>query len=133
VGILWSSRKEGRPVPLGSDLAVIMLGAVAALIISVGSTDPGAALQHGLWALGLSLATIVAGLVLRARLLVLGGIAVLLVDALWLERAILVGLPSWVWIGVGVAALLVSGILYASRESIGKLSQRSAVRFASWR
>ncbi len=133
VGILWSSRKEGRPVPVGTDLAVLMLGPVAALIIALGSTDVATIVQHGFWALGLALVTVVAGLLLRARILVFGGIAVLLVDTLWLGRHTVVGLPDLAWVGATVVVLLLAGAVYAARGPIGKMLSGSGHRFASWR
>jgi hypothetical protein len=133
VGILWSSRKEGRPVPVGTDLAVLMLGPVAALIIALGSADAETILLHGFWAMGLSIITVIAGLLLRARILVFGGIAVLAIDALWIGRYLLVGLPDWAWLGAAVVVMGVAGILYAARGPIGKFLGGSGHRFASWR
>jgi hypothetical protein len=122
VGILWSSRKEGRPVPVGTDLAVLMLGPVAALIIALGSADAETILLHGFWAMGLSIITVIAGLFLRARILVFGGIAVLAIDALWIGRYLLVGLPDC-W------ELLSSS--WASRASSTPRAARSASSWAA--
>ncbi|PKQ17266.1 MAG: hypothetical protein CVT67_00170 [Actinobacteria bacterium HGW-Actinobacteria-7] len=133
MGMLWSSWKKGRPVPVGTDLAVVMLGAVAALIISLGSPDTASILLHGFWALGLSVLTLVAGMIFRARTLLFGGLAVLVSDALWLGRNVLVGVPDWAWTSAAMAVLLFAGILYTSRARIGSYLNASGDRFASWR
>jgi hypothetical protein len=131
MGMIWASRKEGREVPLGTDLAVVMLGPVAALIISLGSLDSASTLQHGYWALGLSVLTIFAGVLLRARVYVIGGAAVLVANALSLSRGALLGFPNWALLGGVLPVLILGGILYAFRRSLRRLLQGS--RFADWR
>ena len=132
-GMYWSSRKPGRPVPAGSDLAATMLAVLAPLIISLGSTTPADIRLHGFWTLGISVFVIVVGLILRARIYLFGGIAVLIVELLWLARNLFGELPAWAWIGVAVVALLVAGILYASREAIARLTQNRGDGSSSWR
>ena len=131
MGMIWASRKQGREVPLGTDLAVVMLGPVAALIISVGSLDPASALQHGYWALGLSALTILAGVFLRARVYVIGGAVVLVADALLLSRGALLGFPNWPLLGLALPVLVIGGSLYAARRPLRTTLQGS--RFAVWR
>ncbi len=130
-GMYWSSRKPERPVPAGSDLAATMLVALAPLIISLGSTTSAEIRIHGLWTVGLSILIILVGLVLRARIYLLGGIGVLAVELLWLARNLLGGLPGWSYAGMAVAVLLVSGIIYSLRAPIAALSRRGD--YSSWR
>lgn len=54
-------------------------------------------------------------------------------DAIWLSRAALSALPSWAWIGAAGLALIVGGITFARRESVGGVTKRMRDQLADWR
>jgi hypothetical protein len=133
MGVLWASREPGRKVPVGTDIAAFALAVVAPFIVALTAWTPDAALRHGLWALGLAAAATMAGLATRTRIYFQGGILVLVLNALWLSRGVLLALPSWVWIGTVGLSLIVGGVAYARREQFDGASRRLRQGFADWR
>jgi hypothetical protein len=133
MGVLWASRAPGRRIPSSTDLVAFILAVGAPLWLAFVAFTPEAGLRHGLIALALATASTAVGLVGRTRIYFQGGILVLVLDALWLSRSVLMALPSWVWIGGVGLALLAGGILYARREGFEGVGQRIREGFSSWR
>ena len=133
MGWLWSRRGPDREVPVASDALTCLLGVAAPFLLSLAATDPSRSLEHGLWALGLAVVAVVAGMVFRSRSYFLGGIAIAGLDALWLSRSVLLALPAWVWIGLAGLALIGGGVTFARRELLGAASRRVSQGLADWR
>ena len=133
MGVLWASRGPDRRVPAGTDVAAFAVGVAVPLAMAVVSFEPSDALRHGLWALALALTSTAVGLAVRTRVYFLGGIGVLVLDALWLSRSVLLGLPSWVWIGTVGLALMAGGLTYARREALEGVGRRLQRGMESWR
>jgi len=133
MGVLWASRTAGRRVPVGTDVAAFAVGVATPLVLAVGAYPAEDALRHGLWALGLSAVSVAVGLLARTRVYFQGGIVVLVLDALWLSRTVLLALPSWVWIGSIGLALIAGGVVYARRQSLEGVGHRIREGFSGWR
>jgi hypothetical protein len=133
MGVLWASRKTERRVPVGTDVAAFAVGVALPFALAVSGWDAETALRHGLWALGLAAASTAIGLLSRTRVYFQGGLAILVLDALWLSRSVLFALPSWAWIGTVGLALIGGGVVYARREMLGGVGRRIREGFAAWR
>lgn len=133
MGWLWSRRGTDRGIPAASDALAWMLGVVAPFLLSLAAFEPAGSLEHGLWALGLAVLAVVAGLLVHSRFYFLGGMAIAVLDALWLSRSVLLALPAWVWIGLAGLALIGGGVTFARRELLGAASRRVSQGLAGWR
>ena len=92
-GYRWASRDPGRTVPLATDIAalVVALGVPAVALLDPGAS-PSAEWAHTWWALGLGVAAILVGRLLRVRAYFFGGIAIMV----WL--AVVRSWAEWWWL-----------------------------------
>lgn len=133
MGLRYVRAGEGRRMPAAADSVAFAAAVAAPFLLSLNQADVAVGLQHGLWALGLSVAAIAAGLLTRTRLHFLGGMAVAALEALWLSRSVLFALPTWFWIGLAGLALIAGGVTFARRELLGAASRRVNEGLAGWR
>ena len=133
MGVLWARRGADRRVPVATDVVAFAVGVGAPFLLSLNVMDDAAAVEHGLWALGLAAVSTALGLVTRTRVYFLGGIAVLALEALWLSRSVWLALPTWVWIGLLGLALIAGGVTFARRELLQGATRRISEGLSDWR
>jgi len=133
MGLLYTRMGAGRRMPSAADGVAFVAAIVGPFLLSLNVIDVTAALQHGLWTLGLSVIAIVAGLMTRTRIYFLGGILIASLEALWLSRSVLLALPTWVWIGLAGLALIGGGVTFARREVLDAASRRVSEGLIGWR
>lgn len=133
MGFLYTRREVGRRMPAAADGVAFAAAVVGPFLLSLNLLDTSAALRHGLWTLALSIMAIVAGRLSRTRIHFLGGIAVAILEALWLSRSVLLALPTWIWIGLAGLGLIVGGVTFARREALEAASRRVSEGLEGWR
>lgn len=102
-GYRWSWKASGRAVPFVTDLgATLILLAPSALAMLNPYAEPSVSWAHTFWALGLAIAVIAAGVLLRVRVYLFGGVVALVWTALVRSWTYLV--EYW-WIVLGLVGI----------------------------
>ncbi len=131
MGLLYLSRGGERrrllPLDIGTALVVLALPAL------LGTPPTRVALDHALWALGLSLVAITFGVLGRVRAYFFGGVVVLVWTAFWRSWAYLLEF-WWVALGlIGISMLVVALSWERQRMLVADASRRLRDTFEDWR
>lgn len=132
MGYVYVGRDRTRRFPSELDAAAAVVGLGIPLLWSLTAVGMNAAI-HVAWVVGLSLAALAVGFLMRSRALFLGGASALAAVALYRSFTALAQY-WWVWLGLlGVAMLVIALTWERQRLAITDARERMRLRFEGWR
>ena len=129
----WWDEQPPRVYPVVLDLGAVVIGLGVPVVLALTNTIGQPMVEHTAWAIGLSLATIGAGVLARSRTLLFGGAAALAIVAGWRTLSYLAEL-WWLVLGlIGIALLVIALTWERQRQLIGETRALLRDGFENWR
>ncbi len=129
----YASGAPAREVPVVSDWAAVACAAWLPALLAVSASTPSDAFTHSVWAVGLSLAAITAGVLLRVRGYLFGGVAALVFVSVWRSFFLLVEF-WWAVLGlIGIAMLVIALTWERQQMLLARTGNLVREYFGGWR
>lgn len=133
MGYLARSQHPEQPHPMVLDAAGILIGLGVPLRLSLIGYPPSDALIHALWAVGLSLVALVAGVLGKVRWYFFGGVAALAGIAFYRSFATLAEVWWLVLLVIGIGLLVIALTWERQRMVVSSTRERLRRSFEQWR
>jgi len=133
MGYLYAFRGIGRTVPVPLDIATVAVGVGIPTLIALTAPMGAAGFSDLVWAVGLALIAVVAGVVLKVRAYLFGAAGALVVVVGWRSFSYLASV-WWLVLGlVGTAMLVIALTWERQRQMLSETQQRLKDGFEHWR
>lgn len=133
MGYLYASRGAERRVPVPLDIATVAVGVGFPTLIALTAPMGAEGFSDLVWAVGLALLSITAGVVLKVRSYLFGAAGALVVVVGWRSFSYLASV-WWLVLGlVGTAMLVIALTWERQRQMLSETQQRLKDGFERWR
>jgi len=133
MGYLYAARGAERTVPVPLDVATVAVGVGMPALIALTAPMGAAGFSDLVWAVGLALVSITAGVVLKVRAYLFGAAGALVVVVGWRSFSYLASV-WWLVLGlVGTAMLVIALTWERQRQMLTETQQRLRDGFEHWR
>lgn len=133
MGYLYASRETTRSVPVALDIATVIVGVGIPTLAALSAPMGAAGFSELVWAVGLALIAITAGIVLKVRAYLFGAAGALVVVVGWRSFSYLASV-WWLVLGlVGTAMLVIALTWERQRQMLSETQQRLKDGFEHWR
>ncbi len=133
MGYLYASRGTDRSVPVPIDIATVAVGVGIPALIALTAPMGAAGFSDLVWAVGLALTSIAAGIALKVRSYLFGAAAALVVVVGWRSFSYLASV-WWLVLGlVGTAMLVIALTWERQRQMLSETQARLRDGFELWR
>ncbi len=133
MGYLYASRAFERTVPVALDIATVAVGVGMPALIALTAPMGAAGFSDLVWAVGLALVAIAAGVILKVRAYLFGAAGALVVVVGWRSFTYLASV-WWLVLGlVGTAMLVIALTWERQRQMLSQTQRRLRDGFEHWR